>query len=128
VAMRRCVTAALAAAALSLSLDGAAAQDVGAGGDPNAPLDPSAPLDPMPGLGVDWPALSEDPAKDPDAGDQKAGDQAAGDQTGGAGSGGGTPEGSISQAPDTSIADEALVRSYRFRIEGLEETDREELT
>ena len=136
--MRRCVTAALAAAALSLGLHGAAAQGVDAGGDLNAPLDPSAPLDPMPGLGVDWPALGDEAAKDQAAGDQPAGDQAAGDQaagdqtagdqTGRGGSGGDKPEGTISHAPDTSIADEALVRSYRFRIEGLEESDREALT
>lgn len=121
--MRRCVTAALAAAALSLSLDRAAAQGVDGGGGLNAPLDPSAPLDPMPGLGVDWPTLTDDPARDRPAEDQPAGDQAS---SGGAGDD--NPKGGISQTPDTSMADEVLVRSYRFRLEGLEDVDREELT
>lgn len=121
--MRRCVTAALAAAALSLSLDRAAAQGVDGGGGLNAPLDPSAPLDPMPGLGVDWPTLTDDPARDQPAEDQPAGDQASSGRAGDD-----NPEGGISQTPDTSMADEVLVRSYRFRLEGLEDVDREELT
>lgn len=121
--MRRCVTAALAAAALSLSLDRAAAQGVDGGGGLNAPLDPSAPLDPMPGLGVDWPTLTDDPARDQPAEDQPAGDQASSGRAGDY-----NPEGGISQTPDTSMADEVLVRSYRFRLEGLEDVDREELT
>ncbi len=116
--MRRCVTAALAAAALFSALDRAAAQGVEGGGDLNAPLDPSAPLDPMPGLGVDWPTLGDEPARDQPGQDQPRGDQPAGEK----------PDATISQTPDTSIAEEALVRSYRFRLEGLEEIDREALT
>jgi len=111
--MRRCVTAALAVAALSFGLDRAAAQGVDGGGDLNAPLDPSAPLDPMPGLGVDWPTLTDEPASDQPSGNQPAADK---------------PDATISRTPDTSLADEALVRSYNVRLEGLEATDREALT
>ncbi|MDB5698126.1 MAG: outer membrane protein assembly factor [Alphaproteobacteria bacterium] len=101
--MRRCVTAALVVAALNFGHDRAAAQGVDGLGELNAPLDPSAPLDPMPGLGVDWPTLNDQPSEE-------------------------QPGSAISQTPTSSIADEALVRSYNVRLEGLGEVAGEELT
>jgi translocation and assembly module TamA len=90
VAAGRRVAAALAVAALLSWHGAAAAQQTEGLGDVNAPLDPSAPLDPLPGLGVDWPNMDEQ------------------------------PESEISETPDTSIADTATERSYDVRLEGLE--------
>ncbi|HEY1145598.1 MAG TPA: BamA/TamA family outer membrane protein, partial [Allosphingosinicella sp.] len=98
VATGRRVTAALAAAALSLCHSGVRAQDPGGLDELEAPLDPSAPLAPLPDLGVDWPDMSEV-----------------------------APETDIAEKPDTSIADAATTRSYVVRIEGLETIDAEGL-
>ncbi|MGS1016849.1 autotransporter assembly complex protein TamA [Allosphingosinicella humi] len=98
VATGRRVTAALAAAALSLCHSGVRAQDPGGLDELEAPLDPSAPLAPLPDLGVEWPDMSEV-----------------------------APETDIAVKPDTSIADAATTRSYVVRIEGLEAIDAEGL-
>ena len=90
IAAGRRVAAALAVAAL-ISWHGAAgAQQSGGPGDINAPLDPSAPLDPLPGIGVDWPNMEEQPEAD------------------------------IAQTPDASIADTATEHAYDVRLEGLD--------
>ena len=83
----------MAVAAFFLGQSRADAQDAGraTGFDElNAPLDPSAPLDPLPGLGVDWPNMDEQPGE------------------------------AIAQTPDTSVADAATEHGYTVRIEGLE--------
>jgi len=58
VAGRRCVTVALAVAALISGQ--AAAQQPGGLDELQAPLDPSAPLKPLPDIGLDWPDMRED--------------------------------------------------------------------
>jgi translocation and assembly module TamA len=105
VAAGRRVAVALAAAALILCHDRAVAQQAGSlsesAATPDAqpppmppadlaPLDPSAPLDPMPGLGIEWPTIEDDPQTE------------------------------ISNVPDTSIADAAAERSYTVTLEGLD--------
>ena len=91
VAAGRRVAAALAATALFLGHEGAAAQDAGGFEELNVPLDPSAPLDPMPDIGVEWPDL-----------DEEAGEIAA-------------------DAPDEAVvSDAAAERSYSVHFEGLE--------
>ena len=59
VAAGRHVAAAMAAAALFLGPDRAAAQDTDPYDELQVPLDPSAPLDPLPDLGVEWPDMEE---------------------------------------------------------------------
>src|SRR3546814_12775049 len=82
VAAGRRVTAALAAAVLSLCHGHALAQDdPDPYGELDAPLDPSAPLAPMPDLGVPWPAMEEETGEDiADAPDTNI-DEAGGERT-----------------------------------------------
>jgi translocation and assembly module TamA len=93
----RRVAAAVAVVALILYPHSAPAQETEPFDELATPLDPSAPLDPMPGLGVEWPEMSE--GEDDD----------------------------IPDIPDKTIADAAAERSYAVRIEGLEEIDAEAL-
>src|SRR3546814_6767209 len=73
VAAGRRVTAALAAAVLSLCHGHALAQDdPDPYGELDAPLDPSAPLAPMPDLGVPWLEMEEETGEDiADAGSEE---------------------------------------------------------
>lgn len=87
----------------------------------NQPLDPSAPLEPWDDLGVPWPDMAQPdlpPEEAPPPGTETPASQAP-EAT--------APIAETPQVTEATVADASTQRRYRYRIQGLDEAEQEEL-